>query len=327
MPILDMPLEALYKYEGRNPKPADFDAYWEKGLKEVAVTPLKMQTAKAQKIEPRNAECYDLYFNSVKNSRIHCWYTRPSAVKRGEKLPVLLIFHGYSGHAGPFVDKLAWTGQGYIVLAMDCRGQGGHSEDRNPVAGRTHGGLIMRGFDDPDPSNMYFRNVFLDTVQLVKAAKSLPNADPDRIYARGGSQGGALTVACAALNGGDIKKASAQHPFLSDYKRVWEMDLARDAYHDVREHLRFYYPTYEKQAAFWEKIGYIDIQHLAPRITAEIYWATGLMDNICPPSSQFAAYNKIASKKHMDIFPDFGHEGLPDVADKEATFFNVGFDR
>jgi cephalosporin-C deacetylase len=42
---------------------------------------------------------------------------------------------------------------------------------------------------------------------------------------------------------------------------------------------------------------------------------TGLMDTICPPSTQFAAYNKITSPKKMVIYPDFGHEGLPGSSD------------
>ena len=42
--------------------------------------------------------------------------------------------------------------------------------------------------------------------------------------------------------------------------------------------------------------------------------AVGLMDTICAPSTQFAAYNKIASPKDMVIYPDFGHETLPDLA-------------
>jgi cephalosporin-C deacetylase len=36
----------------------------------------------------------------------------------------------------------------------------------------------------------------------------------------------------------------------------------------------------------------------------------GLRDTICPPSTQFAAYNKITSQKSMALYPDFGHEGL-----------------
>jgi len=35
---------------------------------------------------------------------------------------------------------------------------------------------------------------------------------------------------------------------------------------------------------------------------------TGLQDNICPPSTQFAAYNRITAEKEYQIYPDFGHE-------------------
>ena len=35
MPIVDMPLEKLKVYQGINPRPADFDAYWDEALKEM----------------------------------------------------------------------------------------------------------------------------------------------------------------------------------------------------------------------------------------------------------------------------------------------------
>ena len=40
------------------------------------------------------------------------------------------------------------------------------------------------------------------------------------------------------------------------------------------------------------------------------------MDTVCPPSTQFAAYNKIMSSKSMLTYPDFGHEPrLPGLTD------------
>ena len=36
MPCIDMPLEKLKKYEGRNPCPADFDLFWDESLKELS---------------------------------------------------------------------------------------------------------------------------------------------------------------------------------------------------------------------------------------------------------------------------------------------------
>jgi cephalosporin-C deacetylase len=42
----------------------------------------------------------------------------------------------------------------------------------------------------------------------------------------------------------------------------------------------------------------------------------GLMDTLCPPGTQFAAYNKITAEKSLAIFPDFGHENLPGFVDQ-----------
>ncbi|MDR0425929.1 MAG: acetylxylan esterase, partial [Clostridiales bacterium] len=309
------------EYRGINPRPRDFDRFWAEGLAEIKSIEPETAFVKAA-VDLNGLDAENVYFTSAKGSRIRALYVAPK--DRTKKYPVMLLFHGYGGNSGSFFDKAAFAGQGYIVLAMDCRGQRGLSDNGVSVKGTEQTGLIMRGFDDPDPTNLYFRNVFLDTVQLVKVAKSLPHADPGRIYAHGGSQGGALTVACAALCGGDIKKAGAVFPFLCDYQRVWAMDLAEHAYCDIKDYLRAYAPFEGKQAHVWEKLGYIDLQHLADRISAEVLWATGLMDNICPPSSQFAAYNKIKAKKEMLLYTNHGHEGLPDLADLMSGFFNAG---
>ena len=48
--------------------------------------------------------------------------------------------------------------------------------------------------------------------------------------------------------------------------------------------------------------------------------AIGLMDTICPPSTQFAAYNKISANKNHVLYPDFGHEKLPGFPDMIFEF-------
>lgn len=147
----------------------------------------------------------------------------------------------------------------------------------------------------------------------------MPEVDASRVGATGGSQGGALTVACAALEP-RIKRAAPVFPFLSDYKRVWQMDQAVNAYAELKEFFRHFDPRHENEDAAFEALGYVDIQHIAGRIQGEILWFTGLMDQICPPSTQFAAYNKITAPKSMVVYPDFGHEGLPGGNDKIFSF-------
>jgi cephalosporin-C deacetylase len=202
---------------------------------------------------------------------------------------------------------------------MDVRGQGGQSEDVGGVKGNTLQGQIIRGLDDPDAKKLLFRAIFLDTALLARIVMDLPEIDATRVGAMGASQGGALTLACAALEP-RIKRAAPIYPFLCDYQRVWEMDQAKDAYAELSQYFRRFDPRHENEKAIFEKLGYIDCQHLAPRIKAEILFFTGLMDTVCPPSTQFAAYNKIKAKKRMVLYPDFAHEGLPGANDTIFEF-------
>ena len=40
----------------------------------------------------------------------------------------------------------------------------------------------------------------------------------------------------------------------------------------------------------------------------------------CPIGTQFAAYNRISAEKDVLIYPDFGHEGLPEANDRIFAF-------
>jgi len=310
VPILDMPLEELKQYKGMNPKPVDFDEFWDKSLEEMRTLDPKTELIPAN-FKSDVVDCYDMYFTGTKNSRIHAKFLLPKNVKG--KVPAVLNFHGYTGASQEWTAYISYAASGFAVAALDCRGQAGLSDDFGDVTGNTLNGFITRGLLDK-PEDTYYRNVFLDTALMAKIVMDMDVVDETRVGAYGGSQGGGLTLACAALEP-RIKLAAAHFPFLSDYKRTWHMDLDKDAYVDLRTFFRQRDPRHERVDEFFTKLGYTDIQFLAPRIKAEVLMFTGLIDNICPPSTQFAAYNKITSKKEVKIYPDFGHEGLPESND------------
>lgn len=267
-----------------------------------------------------NVECFHLFFTGVSGARVHAKLLRPTNTSSPH--PAVLMFHGYTGDSGDWFDKLGYASAGFTVAALDCRGQAGLSEDRGTVTGNTLHGQIIRGLNDAlqgHPEKLLFRQIFLDTVQLASIVMEMPDVDANRVGVTGGSQGGALTIACAALEP-RIKRAAPLYPFLSDYIRVWEMDQAKDAYQELQEYFRHSDPMHEREALIFEKLGYIDIQFLAPRIQAEVLWGIGLMDTVCPPSTQFAVYNKLTSPKKMAIYPDFEHETLPGWYDQVFQF-------
>ncbi|MEY4489652.1 MAG: hypothetical protein RIQ79_2160 [Verrucomicrobiota bacterium] len=320
MPLIDLPLEQLRNYAGRNPRPADHDAYWAEALRELDATDPKVELVPSPVLDAPGVECFDLWFTGVGGARIYAKYLRPTSEARGGKpAPAVLQFHGYTGNGGDWSGKLVYAASGFCVAAMDCRGQGGRSQDTGGVGGTTHNGHIIRGLDDPDPRKLLYRQIFLDTAQLARVVMALPEVDPARVGAMGGSQGGALAIACAALEP-RVRRAAPVFPFLSDYLRVWEMDQAKDAYAELRTFFRHFDPRHERKEAIFTKLGYIDLQFLAPRIKGEVLMFTSLMDTICPPSTQFAIYNKITAKKEMKIYPDFGHESLPGESDLTFNF-------
>ena len=317
--IFDLPFEQLESYQGRNPRPQDFDAFWEQGLAEMRATDPKVEMVPAE-FKAKNAACFHLYFSGVGGERIHAKLLQP--VKSSPHHPAILMFHGYTGDSGDWADKLSYVSEGFTVAALDCRGQAGLSEDRGGVTGNTLHGHIIRGLEDALnglPEKLLFRQVFLDTAQLAGIVMEMNDVDANRVGATGSSQGGALTIACSALEP-RIKRAAPVFPFLSDYKRVWEMDQAKDSYVELQEYFRHSDPTHKLEDRVFQKLGYIDIQFLASRIRAEVLWGIGLMDTICPPSTQFAVYNKIVSSKNMTIYPDFGHEPLPGLSDQVFQF-------
>lgn len=317
MPLIDKPLPELFEYRGRNPRPDDHDAYWAAALRELDATDPRPELVPNALLGTQAIACFDLWFTGVGGARIYAKYIRPRAA--GAPRPAVLQFHGYSGHTGDWLDKLGWAAEGFCYAAMDVRGQGGRSEDNGQVRGTTLRGHIIRGLDDPDARKLAFRQIFLDTAQLARVVMSLAEVDPARVGCFGISQGGALSLACAALEP-RIRRIAPVYPFLCDYQRVWEQDYARDAYEELRLYFRNHDPRHERVKEIFTKLGYIDVQHLAPRIRAEVLMFTGLMDTICSPSSQFAAYNKITAKKDLVIYPDFAHEVLPGQIDRTFNF-------
>ena len=315
MPQVDMPLEQLKTYGGRNPRPADFDEAWDKALAEMRALDPKVELV-PYPLKSSAADCFDLFFTGVGGARVHAKYLRPKNAPGPH--PAVVTFHGYGANSGGWQDKLSYVSQGFSAVALDVRGQGGLSQDVGGTTGRTASGHFIRGIDDGF-ERMLFRSVFLDCAQLAGLVLEMPEVDPARVGVTGGSQGGALTLACAALEP-RIARAAPWFPFLCDYQRVWEMDLAVAAYQEIKDYFRTFDPLHERETEVFTRLGYVDVQFLAPRIRAEVLMAVGLMDTVCPPSTQFAAYNKIVSPKDLLIYPDFGHEDLPGASDSVFDF-------
>ena len=312
---MNMSLERMQEYLGINECPEDLDAYWDEGIREMEA--LGTDCVLEEVMSLPNALCYDLWFTGVGGAKVHAIFVRPREITA--PVPAVLKFHGYASNCGPFYDLLAWTSAGMCAAAMDCRGQYGKSEDVSTNCGTTWMGHIVRGAESDDPRRLYFRNVFLDTAQLARIIMAMDFVDEKRVGAFGRSQGGALTLACAALTP-TLNRIVSEEPFLSDFRRVWQMHKESISYTELYDHFRWFDPQHKHEKEFFTKLGYIDVHNLAHRIRAKVLMCTGLQDPICLPSTQFAIYNNLRTEKDMHIYPDFKHETLPHRPDDMIRF-------
>lgn len=316
MAEFDLPLKELKKYQGTNPCPVDLNEYWDKALSELDRFPWDVNITPADFKAPF-AQCFDIFYTGVGGARIYAKYVKPTITKSPN--PAIIEFHGYHGNSGDWSGKLKYAAAGFSFASMDCRGQGGKSRDKIDTAGPTLEGHIIRGLEDGAEKLMY-RSLFLDAVQLSRIVMNFSEVDEDRLGVTGLSQGGGLSLACAALEP-RIRYIAALYPFLSDYKRVWEMDLKTKAYDELLTYFRRYDPHHEREEDIFYTLGYIDVKNLVNRIKGNVLMAITLKDDVCPPSTQFAAYNRIKSEKSCRLYHDYGHESLPGMDDYIFTFF------
>lgn len=251
----------------------------------------------------KNALYYEIEFESLDGSLIYAKYIRPA---KKNKFSLVLEFHDYKQASRGWHHLTRYAGIGYGVLAMDCRGQGGKSSDLNKAKGPTVSGHIIKGIDD-EIDNMYYINTYCDAYLLSKIAQNLDDVDSQKLITFGKGQGGALALVVASLNK-NIKKCSMQYPFLADFKRVWDMDLDKEAYDGIRYYFKWFDSMHIRELEFFKKLSYIDVVNFARNLNCEVLMGTGLLDEVCPPSTQYAIFNNIKCKKTHLIFHKYGHE-------------------
>jgi cephalosporin-C deacetylase len=297
MPSIDMPLEQLRQYKPSLYRESDFDEFWDSTINEAISQPFNAELIPYD-LPAEGLQCYAVRFDGFKGGRIAGWYVRPTS--RG-KFPGVCIYHGYSGRGPRPLDMVAYASQGMCVLSMDCRGQNGQSQDAAVVDEGQHSGWMTKGIRHP--KQYYFRYVYADAVRALQLLARRDEVDETRIAVTGGSQGGALSLAASALS--DIPILSLPDvPFLCDFRRGIAICNA-GPYPEIPSFLKSF-PQLHDQAI--RTLSYCDNMNLAPRIQCRTVIANSLWDDICPPSTIFAAYNHISAEKHMEIYPFHKHE-------------------
>lgn len=297
-----MSLTEMQTYRGRRSLPADFDAFWQQQKAQLTTPAYEL---KEKDCGLPTVSAYELTFEGNNGSRIFAKCLFP---KDKDQVPVLFYFHGYQGQGPDWSECLQFVAAGYGLVAMDVRGQAGRSEDLGQFTGITVKGQVIRGMTS-GPQHLFYKDVYLDIVQLIDVVAGLDCVDSSRLVSYGASQGGALALVAAALHP-LISKSLAIYPFLSDFKRVLDLGNHSEAYDELFRYFKHSDPFHETEEEVLSTLDYIDVKNLAHLITCPVAMVTGLEDSVCPPSTQFAIYNRLAGPKEMKILPEYGHDAM-----------------
>ena len=304
MPWFDLSEAELRDYRTSTPEPDDLDAFWAARLAEAAAPPTLTRHAEDAYGAVR---VHDVEFSGARGDRIRGWFLQPPGV--GDA-PVVVTFIGYGGGRGLPVEHLALPAVGIAAFVMDTRGQGGGwtigatGDPGRESDGPEHPGVMTRGITSPE--TYYYTRLFIDAARAVEVAAGLEGVDASRLGVQGASQGGGLALAAAALRPDLVKVCHADVPFLCDIQRA----IGLTGEFPYREVANFLSQQVDLADRALDTLRYVDCALLARRIRATTLMSVGLMDEICPPSTVFAAYHEIDAPKEI-VVHRFGSHSVP----------------
>ncbi|HJO82986.1 MAG: acetylxylan esterase [SAR202 cluster bacterium] len=279
-------------YQSKARKPADFNAFWEDVLEDAAKVPLEPEAVPEALRSSDDIEVFQVFYNSLDNVRIAGWYCLPR--ERKGPLPAVMVVPGYQ--SDPPITK-EWARRGYATLSVAPRGKLRSNRQFNPG----YPGLLTYGIVD---RNAYsYRGFYVDAWRGIDFLLSRDEVDSSRIGVTGSSQGGGLTITTAAMRP-EVRAAAAGAPYLTGFLDSIELTHTYP-YEEINDYLRLH-P--DSRGEVEETLNYFDGINFADRITCPIIVNVGLQDNVCPPETGFALFDKIGSAdKRMYPYDGQGH--------------------
>lgn len=270
--------------------PNDFDEFWQNTLAEARKTPLE---AKRRLLPERCTEKVNVYEVSFQNIRqgsrtygILCVPVKPG------KYPALLRVPGAG--VRPYNGDIWTAEQGAITLEIGIHGVP-VTMPQSVYDDMFHG--CLNGYWDynmNDRDNCYYKRVFVGAVRSIDYIASLPEWNGTSLGVTGSSQGGMLSLVCAALDK-RVTFYGAVHAAMCDHTASLKGVACGWPHY-------FYYNPKNIDQKKVETSRYYDGVNFARRITCPGWFSFGYNDDVVPPTTTYATYNTVTAPKELHLY-------------------------
>lgn len=305
----------------------ELEAYWRPHLQAVSQRPLNGKRKRVEEEFFPGTEVCRISYEGYDDTPLYGWFMVPP-VRSADKLPCIIVYPGYTADCGHPEKHASWLLQGYCVLAVDVRGQGGETGNRlQAECGQSKGwmtqGIAGRG-------TPYYLAVLIDALRAIEFAAEQPEVDNRRIVVAGTSQGGGLALGAAALGGMTKEAAVGVSPavpvraVLADIPNLCHLDYAiMHSTGSLTEAAGYLNRYPERLQDVLCNLARFDVMNMAAYIKAPVLISVGWKDSVCPPETVYAAYNRIHAVKAIRDYPFAGHD-VPAAHSVERMLFLRG---
>ena len=273
------------------PRPADFDAFWERKLSAQATIPTTATLTRVETQEP--GVDMNMFELEALGSKAHGYVAKPA---REGKFPAIiqLQYAGiYALNAAAVARRAA---EGWLIINVD-------SHDKLPSEPSGNVPRPYQSVGNTDREQSYFLNMYLRDARALDYLITRPDWDGKTIVLTGGSMGGQQSLALAGLRPEKISAVLVCVP------------AGADTNGDLHGRKAGYPNWPSDNADVMRTALYFDPVNFASRIKAPVMAGVGFIDTISPPAGIWTALNQISAPVEPLPMVESEHDNLtPDKA-------------
>lgn len=276
--------------------PADFDEFWSKALADARTTaPLNARRRLLPERCTEEVNVYEVDFQNIRwGSRTYgilCVPTKPG------KYPALLRVPGAG--VRPYAGDPWTAAKGAITLEIGIHGVPVTMEQEkyDLLAAGALNCYWNLNMDNRDEA--YYKRVFIGAVRAIDYIATMPEWNGQQLGVTGSSQGGMLSLVCAALDK-RVTCYAPVHAAMCDHTASLKGIACGWPHY-------FYYDKSKRTKERIETSRYDDGVNFARRITCPGWFSFGFNDDVVPPTTAYGTFNVVKGPKTLSLYQQTAH--------------------